>query len=134
MRRAAPAIAALLVSGCAEPAAAPAGAAAPVGAPARIDMHVHLVEDAVLELLAALDRKGIGQAVVLASPHLDPAHPPAGGEDRFEGCPPATELLLAQTSSHRDRRIPFVTVAPPQVKVSEAVAAMVRGASVAKLY
>ncbi len=131
----------LPVLACADPAEPVAVQASPVAAaaPARVtserfDMHVHLVEDAVGELLAALDRHGIGQAVVLASPHLDPAHPPADGDDAFAGWRAANERLLAQTSAHRDRLLPFVTLDPAQVEAGEVEGWLGRGACGVKLY
>ena len=115
--------------------AAPVAAAAPVRGPAeRIDMHVHLVEDATAELLAALDRHGIAQAVVLASPHLDAAHPPPEGDDTFADWRAANERLLAQTSGHRDRLLPFVTLDPAQVEAGEVEGWLGRGACGVKLY
>ncbi|MCA9682400.1 MAG: hypothetical protein KC457_09410, partial [Myxococcales bacterium] len=65
----------------------------------RLDVHVHLVEDAVDELLATLDRDGIHRAVVMASPHLDSAHPPAPGTDKFSDWRQANDRLLTLTTA-----------------------------------
>ena len=97
-------------------------------------MHVHLVDDAVDELLAALDRAGIRQAVVLSTPHLDALHRPAPGTDPFADFRGANERLLAQTRAHRERLRPFVTLDPAQVKVGEVTDWLDRGACGVKLY
>lgn len=109
--------------------------AAPVVAPARerIDAHVHLVGDAAEELLAALDRRGIDRAVVLASPHLDPSHLPPG-EDNFAGWREANERLLAATAPHRARLVPFITLDPAQAEPRELDDWLARGACGVKLY
>lgn len=99
----------------------------------RIDAHVHVVDGSVDELLAALDRHGISRAVVIASPHLDPSHPPTG-EDVFAGWREADERLLAQTAGHRERLLPFVTVEPAEVTIDELEGWLSRGACGVKLY
>jgi len=129
----------LLVPGCGDgggPAPAPAAAVTVAASVVteRIDMHVHLVEDAVDELLAALDRQGIARAVVLASPHLDPAHPPPAGDDRFAGWRAANERLLGLTGGHHERLLPFVTLDPAEVEASELADWLGRGACGVKLY
>jgi predicted TIM-barrel fold metal-dependent hydrolase len=112
------------------------GAPTPALVPARerIDAHVHLVEDAAGELLGALDRRGIARAVVLASPHLDPAHPPAPGEPGFSGWRAANERLLAATAEHRGRLLPFVTLDPADADPRELDDWLSRGACGVKLY
>lgn len=133
LRRAAP-LALLLACGApgrADPPAPDAPRAAP---DERIDVHVHLVGDAVDDLLAALDRRGIARAVVLASPHLDPAHPPPPGADRFAGWREANERLLADTAAHRDRLLPFITLEPAQADPRELDDWLARGACGVKLY
>lgn len=100
---------------------------------ARVDVHVHLVGDATDELLATLDRHDIDQAVVLASPHLDPEHPSAG-DDRFGGWRAANDRLLAATVAHRDRLLPFVTVEPAELEAGELDRWLERGACGVKLY
>lgn len=131
---------ATLLLACGE-TGAPRGVAgeAPVSATAtaprdRIDMHVHLVDGAVDELLTALDRAGIGKAVVLASPHLDPAHPPPDADDRFSGWREANDRLLAMTREHRERLLPFVTLDPAQAGVDELERWLANGACGVKLY
>lgn len=130
----------LLVAGCPQPVppaprVEPAVASTPGPAVARerIDVHMHLVEDATDELLAALDRHAIGRAVVMASPHLDPAHP-SGGEDRFAGWRAANDRLLAATERHRDRLLPFITVEPAEVTIEELEVWLERGACGVKIY
>lgn len=106
------------------------------GLPARerLDVHVHLVEDAVDELLAALDRSGIHRAVVMASPHLDGAHPPPPGTDKFADWRQANDRLLALTAAHRDRLLPFITADPATVTVAELERWQAAGACGLKLY
>jgi predicted TIM-barrel fold metal-dependent hydrolase len=99
----------------------------------RIDVHVHLVEDATDELLAALDRNAIRRAVVMATPHLDSAHP-SPGEDRFAGWRAANDRLLTLTERHRDRLLPFITVEPAEVTVEELEGWIARGACGVKIY
>lgn len=116
----------LLVTGCPQPVdVAPARE--------RIDVHVHLVDDATDELLAALDRHAIRRAVVMASPHLDPAHP-TSGDDRFTGWREANDRLLVATEHHRERLLPFITVEPAEVTVAELDGWMQRGACGVKIY
>lgn len=132
---------AAVAGGCGDPELAtlrPSGLAREVGAPVvrareRIDAHVHVVDGSIAELLAALDRHAIGRAVVIASPHLDPSHPPAG-EDVFAGWREANERLLAQTAGHRERLLPFVTVEPAEVSIDELEGWLSRGACGVKLY
>lgn len=101
----------------------------------RVDIHVHLVGDAVDELLAALDRHAITAAVVIASPHLDPAHDLAPGPDaRLRGWRAANDALLAATAAHRDRLFPFIAVDPAEVRVAELEQWFQRGARGVKLY
>ena len=136
-------IALALLSGCAEPPASPLLADAtpqqqrePVVAPrqyARLDAHVHLVGDAVDELLATLDRHAIAQAVVIASPHLDPTHPPPD-EQHFSGWRAANDRLLVSTAAHRDRLLPFVTVEPAELEPGELDRWLEQGACGVKLY
>lgn len=117
------------------PAPAPAPTPEPAPAPVeRIDMHVHLVADATDELLAAMDRHGIAQAVVLSSPHLDPAHPPPPGADMFVDWRAANDRLLAQTREHRDRLIPFVTIEPAAFDPAAFEAWQAAGACGVKIY
>lgn len=100
----------------------------------RIDAHVHLVGDVAGELLAALDRRGIDRAVVLASPHLDPDHPPAPGAAPFSGWRAANERLLAAAAAHRERLLPFVTLDPADSDPRELDDWLARGACGVKLY
>ncbi|WAS97850.1 amidohydrolase family protein [Nannocystis punicea] len=101
----------------------------------RVDIHVHLVGGAVDELLAALDRRAIAAAVVIASPHLDPARGPAPGDDaRLHGWREANDDLLAATADHRDRLFPFVAVEPAEVDIAELERWFHRGARGVKLY
>ncbi|MFO7567114.1 MAG: amidohydrolase family protein [Enhygromyxa sp.] len=100
----------------------------------RLDAHVHLVGGAVDELLAALDRKGIARAVVLASPHLDLEHLVVATEDPFAGWRAANERLLRDTAEHRERLLPFVTVEPAELAAGELEAWLERGACGVKLY
>jgi uncharacterized protein len=99
----------------------------------RIDVHVHLVADARDDLLATMDRHGIAQTVVLASPHLDPSWPPSG-TNKFAGWRDANERLLEQTQAHRDRLIPFITIDPADVEPAEIEAWQQRGACGVKIY
>jgi predicted TIM-barrel fold metal-dependent hydrolase len=101
----------------------------------RVDVHVHLVGDAVDDLLAALDRHAIAAAVVIASPHLDPAHDLALGPDaRLRGWREANDALLAATAAHRDRLLPFIAVEPAEVGIAELERWFERGARGVKLY
>ncbi|MCY1053519.1 amidohydrolase family protein [Nannocystis sp. SCPEA4] len=101
----------------------------------RVDVHVHLVGGAVDELLAALDRQAIAAAVVIASPHLDPALGREPGRDaRLRGWREANEALLAATADHRDRLFPFITVEPAEVGIAELERWFQRGARGVKLY
>jgi predicted TIM-barrel fold metal-dependent hydrolase len=102
---------------------------------APLDAHVHLVEGAVDELLAALDRQGIAAAVVIASPHLD-SHSGVVLDDSgmLSGWRAANDELLTDTAAHRDRLIPFITVEPGQVEIAELEAWVERGACGVKLY
>lgn len=100
----------------------------------RIDVHVHLVSDAVEPLLAALERAGIERAVVMASPHLDPSHAPGPGADRFAGWREANEHLLALSADHGERLLPFVTAAPAEVRPGELQGWLDAGACGVKLY
>ncbi|KIG11732.1 hypothetical protein DB30_02576 [Enhygromyxa salina] len=123
------------VNGDEQPAGASAFTAPPLPErPAAIDIHVHLVGGHVDELLATLDRHRISAAAVLASPHLDPDHPPPPGGDKFAGWRAANERLLEQTQAHRDRLLPFVTVEPAQVEAAELEGWLDRGACGVKLY
>jgi predicted TIM-barrel fold metal-dependent hydrolase len=99
----------------------------------RIDVHVHLVADARDDLLAAMDRHGIAQAVVLASPHLDPSLPPSG-TDEFAGWREANDRLLAQTQDHRDRLIPFITIDLAEVEATDLETWQQQGACGVKIY
>jgi predicted TIM-barrel fold metal-dependent hydrolase len=99
----------------------------------RIDVHMHLVADAVDELLATLDRHAIQHAVVIASPHLDPKHPPPR-DDHFAGWRDANDRLLALTAAHRDRLLPFVTVEPAELDPAELERWLAQGACGVKLY
>jgi predicted TIM-barrel fold metal-dependent hydrolase len=123
-----------LLVGCGQPRAAererPSIDARPIE---RVDVHVHLVGDAVDELLATLDRHDITQAVVIASPHLDPKHPPPK-DDRFAGWRAANDRLLTSTSAHRDRLLPFVTVEPAELEPDELARWLEQGACGVKLY
>jgi predicted TIM-barrel fold metal-dependent hydrolase len=133
-------IATMLLAGCPQPVT-PAPRVEPAAASTpepevereRLDVHVHLVEDATDELLAALDRNAIRRAVVMASPHLDPAHP-SPGEDHFAGWRAANDRLLAATERHRDRLLPFITVEPAAVTLEELDGWMARGACGVKIY
>jgi predicted TIM-barrel fold metal-dependent hydrolase len=119
-----------MTSACGSPAPAPVPAASE-----RVDAHVHLVEGASEQLLAALDRQGISAAVVIASPHLDPRSGAALDES---GLLPdwraANDRLLADTAAHRARLIPFITVEPAQVEIAELEAWLEQGACGVKLY
>ena len=98
-------------------------------------MHVHLVGDVVDDLLATLDRHGIAQAVVLASPHLDPSSPAPGPDgDKFASWRAANDRLLSQTKAHRDRLLPFITVEPAELELDELDDWLERGACGVKLY
>ena len=101
---------------------------------ARIDVHVHLVDNAVDELLAALDRAQIEAAVVLASPHLDPALRPPDPSDPFSGWREANDRLLLLSADHRVRLLPFITVDPADVEVAELERWLGAGACGVKLY
>lgn len=108
--------------------------AAPPTLQERIDVHVHLVDGRVHELLAALDRHRIARAVVLASPHLDPAqfhHPDA---DLFGDWREANERLLRWTAPFRERLVPFVTLDPAEAEPGELESWLSRGACGVKLY
>jgi predicted TIM-barrel fold metal-dependent hydrolase len=101
----------------------------------RLDAHVHLVEGATDELLAALDRRGIAAAVVIASPHLDSRSGVALDEAGvLTGWRAANDRLLAETAAHRDRLYPFITVEPAQVEIAELEAWFELGACGVKLY
>jgi predicted TIM-barrel fold metal-dependent hydrolase len=101
----------------------------------RLDAHVHLVEGAVDELLAALDRQGIAAAIVVASPHLDPRSGVALDDSGvLPGWREANDRILADTAGHRDRLIPFITVEPAQVEIAELEAWFERGACGVKIY
>jgi predicted TIM-barrel fold metal-dependent hydrolase len=99
----------------------------------RLDVHVHLVGDAVEELLATLDRHEIDQAVVLASPHLDPQHLPPE-HDRFASWRVANDQLLTAAKPHRDRLLPFVTVEPAELEAGELERWLGQGACGVKIY
>jgi predicted TIM-barrel fold metal-dependent hydrolase len=101
----------------------------------RIDAHVHLVEGAVEELLAALDRQGIAAAIVIASPHLD-ARSGVTLDDSgvLPGWRAANDQLLLDVAGRRDRLIPFITVEPAQVEIAQLEAWRERGACGVKLY
>jgi predicted TIM-barrel fold metal-dependent hydrolase len=112
----------------------PAREAAPV-ASERLDAHVHLVEGATDELLAALDRRGIAAAVVIASPHLDSRSGVALDDTGvLAGWRAANDRILDDTAAHRDRLIPFITVEPAQVELAELEGWFERGACGVKLY
>ncbi|MFY0532448.1 amidohydrolase family protein [Nannocystis pusilla] len=101
----------------------------------RVDVHVHLVGGAVDELLAALDRNAIAAAVVIASPHLDPALGLAPGPDaRMHGWREANDALLAATAAHRARLFPFVAVEPAEVDIPALEGWFQGGARGVKLY
>ncbi|MFZ6177408.1 amidohydrolase family protein [Nannocystis pusilla] len=101
----------------------------------RVDVHVHLVGGAVDDLLAALDRNAIAAAVVIASPHLDPALGLAPGLDaRMHGWREANDALLAATAAHRARLFPFVAVEPAEVDIPALEQWFQRGARGVKLY
>jgi predicted TIM-barrel fold metal-dependent hydrolase len=101
----------------------------------RIDAHVHLVDGAVDELLAALDRQGIAAAVVIASPHLDSRTDVVLDDSGvLPGWRAANDQLLIDTADHRDRLIPFITVEPAQVEIVELEAWLEQGACGVKLY
>lgn len=103
--------------------------------PARIDIHVHLVDGQRDALLAALDRKGIDAAVVVASPHLDAQHGiPLDDSGLLRGWRDANERLLAETIGHRERLWPFVTVEPSEVEIAELERWFAAGACGVKLY
>jgi predicted TIM-barrel fold metal-dependent hydrolase len=121
-----------MLIGCGSPT--PTAKTAPVVSE-RVDAHVHLVEGAVDELLAALDRQDIAAAVVIASPHLDPRSGVVLDDDGvLPGWRAANDLLLADTAGHRDRLFPFITVEPAQVEIAELEAWFEQGACVVKLY
>ncbi|WP_086001462.1 amidohydrolase family protein [Plesiocystis pacifica] len=115
------------------PEPAPEPAPEPKPARARFDVHVHLVSDAVDPLLATLDRAGIQRAVVLASPHLDPAHLPDQSE-RFADWRGANDRLLELSAGHRDRLVPFITADPAEARPEELRAWFDAGACGVKLY
>lgn len=101
----------------------------------RIDAHVHLVDGAVDELLAALDRQAIAAAIVIASPHLDPRSGAVLDDSGvLPGWRAANDRLLADTADHRDRLIPFITVEPAQVEIAELARWREQGACGVKLY
>lgn len=102
--------------------------------PERIDVHVHLVDDATDELLASMDRQGIARAVVIASPHLDPAQPPPPGSDAFAGWRRANDRLLELTLGHRGRLLPFITVELGSLTAAELDRWLEQGACGVKLY
>jgi predicted TIM-barrel fold metal-dependent hydrolase len=105
------------------------------GSRERLDAHVHLVEGAVGELLAALDRQGISAAVVIASPHLDPRSGVVLDDSGvLQGWRAANDRILTDTAAHRDRLIPFITVEPAEVEITELEAWFERGACGVKLY
>ncbi|MFV8753141.1 amidohydrolase family protein [Nannocystaceae bacterium ST9] len=109
--------------------------APPRASPDRLDAHVHLVDDAGDELLAALDRQGIAAAVVVASPHLDPRSGVVLDDSGvLPGWRAANDRILADTAAHRDRLLPFVTVEPAEVELDELAAWFERGACGVKLY
>lgn len=124
-----------LLAGCGESRSAEIVAASTAARQhERIDVHIHLVGDATEELLATLDRHAIAQAVVIASPHLDPDHPPPPGDDRFASWRAANDRLLALTSAHRDRLLPFVTLEPSEFDPAELDRWLEQGACGVKLY
>lgn len=124
-----------LACGAAPPAGTSAGVSDQPPQRDRVDIHVHLVGGAVDELLAALDRNAIAAAVVIASPHLDPDLGLAPGADgRLPGWREANDALLAVTLPHRDRLLPFVTVDPAEVDITELERWFDRGARGVKLY
>lgn len=129
-------LASMLLVACKEPRTAAADERPkPAGAQhQRIDVHTHLVGDAVDELLATLDRHAIAQAVVIASPHLDPEHPPADGQHPFASWRAANDRLLSATAAHRARLLPFVTVEPAELQAAELEGWLDRGACGVKLY
>ncbi|NVB37567.1 amidohydrolase family protein [Pseudenhygromyxa sp. WMMC2535] len=100
----------------------------------RLDVHVHLVDDAVDELLAAMAREGIDRAVVMSSPHLDRAHPAADRSQPFSGWREANDRLLALTADHRDRLLPFITLDPAAATSEELERWFEAGARGVKLY
>lgn len=103
--------------------------------PQRIDVHVHLVDGQRDALLAALDRKGIAAAVVVASPHLDARHGvPLDDSGLLRGWRDANARLLDETKDHRDRLWPFVTVEPSEVEIAELERWFAAGACGVKLY
>jgi predicted TIM-barrel fold metal-dependent hydrolase len=126
-------IALALLFGCGEPRIAAIEQQDEAPQLERVDVHTHLVGDAVDELLAALDRHAITQAVVIASPHLDPDHP-APRDDQFGGWRAANDRLLASTAAHRDRLLPFVTVEPSELDPRELEGWLAQGACGVKLY
>jgi len=119
-----------------EPAPAPAsGSSATPRIRDRVDAHVHLVEGASDELLAALDRQGIAAAIVIASPHLDPRSGVALDDSGvLPGWRAANERLLSETAGQRERLIPFIAVEPSEVEIAELEAWFERGACGVKLY
>lgn len=98
---------------------------------ARFDVHIHLVEPISDELLSALERAGIEQAVLMASPHLESERPP--GADGFAHWRDANERLLRQTAPHAGL-FPFITVDPAAVEVHELERWFEQGACGVKLY
>lgn len=105
------------------------------GASERIDVHVHLVDGQRDALLAALDRRGIAAAVVIASPHLDVRSGVTLDESGLlRGWQAANDRLLDETAGHRDRLLPFITVEPAEVEIAELEAWFARGACGVKLY
>lgn len=95
-----------------------------------IDVHVHLTTGAEDELVAALDRHGIGQAVVMATPHLDPA---IGGPG-LANYQQANEVVLRAAAAHPEKLIPFVTVDLDDTDPAELESLLDRGACGVKIY
>ncbi len=115
----------LTMLGCKSDPAPPAPPPAP---PEVVDVHVHLLSaDAAAPLLQALDRHGIGRAVLLGSVGASPS----AGPGRFRA---GNEAVLVAAAGSAGRLVPFVALEPGQDGAAELAEYRRRGACGVKLY
>ncbi|UQA57661.1 amidohydrolase family protein [Polyangium aurulentum] len=96
-----------LSPGCTCADAPPKADASASGDKAPIDAHLHLTgTDVVPDLLAVLDRRGIGRAVVLSTPDVTAGR---GGQG-LDGYRAGNEAVLRAAAENAGRFVPFVTL------------------------